>query len=168
VGFVSSTVDRFFNQLFATGAPALEEVEAALAGRPGFVWLCDDAAAADARTGGGGRPVRVVHGMRTTIRVSEVDERTPAAITAVSSFEDLADWHTFTGACSASILAALMNGDGSTARSDRAATTRSSSTLLVWTGRPRRRRLRSSIGTSLASTPSRPANRCAAGASPPR
>ena len=52
VGFVSSAVDRFFNQLFATGVAALEEVEAALAGRPGFVWLSDDAAAAAARTGG--------------------------------------------------------------------------------------------------------------------
>jgi GNAT superfamily N-acetyltransferase len=93
VGFVSSAFDRFFNHLFATGGPALGEVEAALAGRPGFVWLCDDAAAAGARTGGGSRPVRVMHGMRATIRVPGVDERTPASITAVSSFDDLADWH---------------------------------------------------------------------------
>jgi GNAT superfamily N-acetyltransferase len=34
-----------------------------------------------------------MHGMRTTIRVSAVDQRTPASITAVSSFDDLADWH---------------------------------------------------------------------------
>ena len=93
VGFVSSAFDRFFNQLFATGVPALGEVEAALAGRPGFVWLCDEAAEAGARTCGGGLPLRVMQGMRTTIRVSGVDERTPASITAVSSFDDLADWH---------------------------------------------------------------------------
>lgn len=93
VGFVSSPFDRFFNQLFATGAPALGEVEAALAGWPGFVWLCDDAAAADARTGGGNRPVRRMHGMRTTIRASVVDQRTPASITRVSSSDDLDDWH---------------------------------------------------------------------------
>jgi GNAT superfamily N-acetyltransferase len=93
VGFVSSAFDRFFNHLFATGVAALGEVEAALAGRPGFVWLCDDDAAAGARTGGGGRPIRLMHGMRTTIRVSGVDQPTPASIAAVSSFEDLADWH---------------------------------------------------------------------------
>jgi hypothetical protein len=56
------------------------------------VWLCDAAAVEGARTGGGSRPVRLVHGMRTTIRVSGVDRRTPASITAVSSFDDLADW----------------------------------------------------------------------------
>lgn len=93
VGFVSSAFDRFFNHLFATGVAALEEVDAALAGRPGFVWLCDAAAAAGARTGGGSRPVRVMHGMKTTIRVSGVDHWTPASITAVSSFDDIADWH---------------------------------------------------------------------------
>jgi GNAT superfamily N-acetyltransferase len=93
VGSVSSAFDRFFNQLFATGVAALGEVEAALAGRPGFVWLCDAAAVEGARTGGGSRSVRLVHGMRTTIRVSGVDRRTPASITAVSSFDDLADWH---------------------------------------------------------------------------
>jgi GNAT superfamily N-acetyltransferase len=93
VGFVSSAFDRFFNQLFATGVAGLGEVEAALAGRPGFVWLCDDAAAASARTGGGSRSVRVMHGMSTTVRVSGVDQRTSASITAVSSFDDLAEWH---------------------------------------------------------------------------
>ena len=93
VGFVSSGVDRFFNQLFATDVAALGEVEAALAGRPGFVWLCDDPAAAGARTGGGSRPVHVMHGMKTAIRVLGVDARTPASITAVSTFDDLANWH---------------------------------------------------------------------------
>ncbi|PWU24294.1 MAG: hypothetical protein C5B48_07035, partial [Candidatus Rokuibacteriota bacterium] len=91
VGFVSSAFDRFFNQLFATGVTALGEVEAALAGRPGFVWLCDDAAAASA--GDGSRPVRLMQGMRTMIRVPGWDQPTPASITAASSFDDLADWH---------------------------------------------------------------------------
>jgi GNAT superfamily N-acetyltransferase len=93
VGFVSSAFDRFFNHLFATGVAALEEVEAALAGRPGFVWLCDDAAAAGGRTGGGSRPVRLMYGMRTTIQVSGVAQQEPASITAVSSFDQLAEWH---------------------------------------------------------------------------
>jgi len=87
-------VAEFRDRTEARGADfetALGDVDGALAGRPGFVWLCDDAAAAGARTGG--RPVRVVHGMRTTIRVSGVDEPTPASIAAVSSFDDLADWH---------------------------------------------------------------------------
>ena len=93
VGFVSSAFDRFFNQLFATGVPTLGDVEAALAGRPAFVWLCDEAAAAAALTSGEGRHLRVVHGMRTAIGASGVGRPTAASITAVSSFEDLADWH---------------------------------------------------------------------------
>jgi GNAT superfamily N-acetyltransferase len=93
VGFVSSAFDRFFNHLFATGSASLGGVEAALAGRPGFVWLCDDDAAAGAQAGGGTRPVRLMHGMRTTIRGSGVAQQTPASIAAVSSSDDLDDWH---------------------------------------------------------------------------
>jgi GNAT superfamily N-acetyltransferase len=93
VGFVSSALDRFLNHLFATGVPALGEVDTALEGRPGFVWLCDDAAVEAARTGAGSQPVLLMHGMRTSIQVSRMDERTPASITPVTSFDDLADWH---------------------------------------------------------------------------
>jgi GNAT superfamily N-acetyltransferase len=93
VGFVSSAFDRFLNQLFATGVSALEEVETVLAGRPGFVWLCDDAAEEGARKRVENWPVLWMQGMRTTIRVSGVDEPPPASITVVSSLDDLADWH---------------------------------------------------------------------------
>ena len=84
-GFVSSAGDPFLNHLFATGSVAPREAAEALQGRPGFVWLDDESAAA-------GSVRLVMQGMVADI-AREAQPAVGGEIAGVRTAADLGAWH---------------------------------------------------------------------------
>jgi GNAT superfamily N-acetyltransferase len=87
-GFLSSTSDRFLNQLFAATGVGPEDAAAALAGRPGFVWLAERPGAEEL---GRLRLLEMV-GMTAAIAAPTEERARRSEIGEVHSSEDLDDW----------------------------------------------------------------------------
>src|SRR5207248_6503915 len=83
-GFVSSSFDPFLNHLFATGAVSRDEAAAALAGRPGFVWLDD----VEAESG-----VALMQGMVAELGDGPVAAPQQADLVDVRSRAEVDAWH---------------------------------------------------------------------------
>jgi GNAT superfamily N-acetyltransferase len=85
-GFLNSRFDRFLNQLFASEVVDLRDAAAALAGRPGFVWLREPPVSVDGLT--------VVETTQMTAALDPVPEPGPrrGEIVEVRSEQEADDW----------------------------------------------------------------------------
>jgi GNAT superfamily N-acetyltransferase len=87
-GSVSSSFDRFLNQLFASAGVAPQDAVAALEGRPGFIWLAEEPSA-----GKLGRPQLLEMAGMTAATACTPAPRVPQGeIAEVRSRKDLDDW----------------------------------------------------------------------------
>ena len=80
-GSVNSEDDRFLNQLFSDDAASDDDVDRALAGRPGFVWVGHD------------RPVTTAMQAMTSSTRARGEHHAGSDIREVRHDDDLAGWH---------------------------------------------------------------------------
>ena len=91
-GFVSSSYDRFLNQLFATADVAPREAAEALDGRPGFVWLAEEPEETGSEPSANVVP-SVAFGMTATTAGFEGPPGGSADVERVRSPADVDAWH---------------------------------------------------------------------------
>ena len=93
-GFVSSTYDRFLNQLFATADVSPREAAEALGGRPGFVWLAERSRSEETGSESSATVVAsVAFGMTAVTTGFAGAPRRAAAVDTVTSPADVDAWH---------------------------------------------------------------------------